>query len=114
LVDLNGYFNIYKDFIGQLSVVNKDTAFHKGLPLVPGTSWRPYTNLADKVYSYGVGLGLGYMITKAITSEQAIITWIIKLKMQGTSTAKARDLGFNASKHQVFAGISGTITFGKV
>ena len=108
LIDLNGYFNIYKDFIGQLSVVNKDTAFHKGLPLVPGTSWRPYTNLADKVYSYGVGLGLGYMVTKSITIRASYNYMDYKIKNAGTSSAKASDLGFNASKHQVFAGISGT------
>ncbi|MFN8284644.1 MAG: carboxypeptidase-like regulatory domain-containing protein [Chitinophagales bacterium] len=107
LIDLNGYFNIYKDFIGQLSVVNKDTTFHKGLPIVPGTSWRPYTNLADKVYSYGVGLGLGYMITKSIQIRASYNYMDYKIKDQGTSTAKASDLGFNSSKHQVFAGISG-------
>ncbi len=107
LIDLNAYFNIYKDFIGQISVVNKDTAFHKGLPLVPGTSWRPYTNLADKVYSYGVGLGLGYMITKAITIRASYNFMDYKIANQGVTTAKAADLGFNASKHQVFAGISG-------
>jgi opacity protein-like surface antigen len=107
LIDVNGYFNIYKDFIGQLSVVNKDTAFHKGLPIIPGSSWRPYTNLADKVYSYGAGLGLGYAITKSITIRASYNYMDYLIKNQGTSSAKASDLGFNSSKHQVFAGISG-------
>lgn len=107
LIDVNGYFNIYKDFIGQLSVVNIDTTFHKGLPIVPGTSWRPYTNLADKAFSYGAGLGLAYMLPKGISVRANYNYMDFKIKNANNSTATERDLGFNASKHQVGVGISG-------
>ena len=107
MIDVNGYFNIYKDFIGQLSVVNKDTTFHKGLPILPGSSWRPYTNLADKAFSYGAGIGITYMLPKGINVRGSYNYMDFKLKNANNSTATERDLGFNASKHQMVVGIGG-------
>ena len=125
LIDVNGYFNIYKDFIGQLSVVNMDSTGHKGqtiwgvdniLSITDKTSaptgtraqvWRPYANLADKVFSYGAGIGLAYMLPKGFMIRASYNFMDYKIKDAGTSTAKASDLGFNASKHQVFVGVSG-------
>ncbi len=108
LIDVNGYFNIYKDFIGQLSVVNIDTTYHQGVPLAPGTSWRPYTNLADKAYSYGAGIGVGYALPKGMMVRASYNFMDFKIANANESSAKASDLGFNASKHQVFVGILGT------
>ncbi|MFN8263279.1 MAG: carboxypeptidase-like regulatory domain-containing protein [Chitinophagales bacterium] len=107
MIDVNGYFNIYKDFISQLSVVNKDTTFHKGLPILPGSSWRPYTNLADKAFSYGAGIGITYMLPKGINVRGSYNYMDFKLKNANNSTATERDLGFNASKHQMVVGIGG-------
>jgi len=108
LIDVNGYFNIYKDFIGQLSVVNIDTTYHKGVPIAPGQSWRPYTNLADKVYSYGAGIGVGYALPKGLMIRGSYNYMDYKIANENESSAKASDLGFNAAKHQVFVGILGT------
>ncbi len=108
LIDVNGYFNIYKDFIGQLSVVNIDTAFHKGLPILPGSSWRPYTNLADKVFSYGAGIGVGYALPKGMLVRASYNYMDYKIANSNSSSAKASDLGFNASKHQLFVGLLGS------
>lgn len=107
LIDVNAYFNIYKDFIGQISVVNKDTAYQKGVAIAPGTTWRPYTNLADKVFSYGAGIGIGYMLPKNILVKASYNYMDYKIKDASATTAKASDLGFNAAKHQMNVGISG-------
>lgn len=125
LIDVNGYFNIYKDFIGQLSVVNIDSTGHKGntiwgvdnilgisekTPAPQGARaqvWRPYTNLADKAFSYGAGIGLAYMLPKGLMIRSSYNFMDFKIKDAGETTARAADLGFNASKHQVFVGIQG-------
>lgn len=107
LIDVNGYFNIYKDFIGQLSVVNKDTTYQKGIVITPGTAWRPYTNLADKVFSYGVGVGIGYALPKNMMIKASYNYMDYKINKANASSATAADLGFNSSKHQMYVGISG-------
>ncbi len=106
LIDINGYFNIYKDFIGQISVVNKDTTYHKGNVITPGNSWRPYTNLAD-AYSYGAGIGVGYMLPKNLMVRASYNFMDFKLKSSKDPAVTVNDLGFNASKHQLYVGISG-------
>ncbi|MFN8237909.1 MAG: carboxypeptidase-like regulatory domain-containing protein [Chitinophagales bacterium] len=106
LIDINGYFNIYKDFIGQISVVNKDTTYHKGNVITPGNSWRPYTNLAD-AYSYGAGIGVGYMLPKNLMVRASYNFMDFKLKSSKDPAVTVKYLGFNASKHQLYVGISG-------
>ncbi len=106
LIDINGYFNIYKDFIGQRSVVNKDTTYHQGKVITPGNSWRPYTNLSD-AYSYGAGIGIGYSLPKNMMIRASYNFMDFKLKSSKDETITINDLGFNASKHQLTVGISG-------
>ncbi len=64
LVDLNGYYTTYTNFIGQQSVVNKVGTSHQGKAIAAGTLWAPYTNLSQDVKSYGVGLGLSYSLPR--------------------------------------------------
>lgn len=63
-LDVNFYYNTYKDFITALNVVNKDIAVHKGDTIAPGTTFRPYINATETIYSYGVGLGFSYKLPK--------------------------------------------------
>jgi iron complex outermembrane receptor protein len=62
LVDLNGYYTTYTNFIGQQSVVNKVGTTHQGKAIAAGSLWAPYTNLTQEVKTYGVGLGLSYSL----------------------------------------------------
>jgi outer membrane receptor protein involved in Fe transport len=64
LVDLNGYYTTYTNFIGQQAVVNKVGTTHQGRPIAAGSLWAPYTNLSQEVKTYGVGLGLSYSLPK--------------------------------------------------
>ncbi|HND83258.1 MAG TPA: hypothetical protein PKY54_07920, partial [Chitinophagales bacterium] len=118
MIDVNGYFNIYKDFITQITVVSIDSTYHKGV-LLPGvaqvisgsartaTTWRPYVNTPGKTFSYGAGIGIGYALPKNIMARVSYNYMDYKIKGGKPSVSTANDLGFNSSKHQVFVGFSG-------
>jgi outer membrane receptor protein involved in Fe transport len=60
LIDLNGYYTDYKDFIGSLDVASKRATTHQGNTINAGTIFSPYVNSAATVSSYGVGIGITY------------------------------------------------------
>lgn len=60
LIDLNGYYNSYEDFIGSLHIASKNPTTHQGEVLPAGTIFSPYVNSAATVKSYGVGVGVTY------------------------------------------------------
>ncbi len=64
LIDLNGYYNIYNDFIGTDFVASKTPSVHQGTTLAPGTVFSLYSNSAEQITSYGVGLGVTYNLPK--------------------------------------------------
>ncbi len=66
-VDINGFYNRYKNFITQLNVVNKEPTEHRGQPIAAGTTFRPYTNASTKVFAWGAGIGLNYQLPKKFT-----------------------------------------------
>ncbi len=119
LIDVNGYFNIYKDFITQITVVSKDSTRQRGV-LLPGvsqviqgtatsaTTWRPYVNIPGKTYSYGVGIGIAYSLPKNMQVRASYNYMDYKIKGGKPAIGSANDLGFNSSKHQFYVGISGT------
>ncbi|MCE2733354.1 MAG: TonB-dependent receptor [Flammeovirgaceae bacterium] len=67
LVDLNGYYNIYNDFIGTDFVASKAPATHQGTNLNTGTIFSLYSNAPNEITSYGVGLGVTYNLPKGYT-----------------------------------------------
>ncbi|MFM7852711.1 MAG: TonB-dependent receptor [Flammeovirgaceae bacterium] len=62
LVDLNGYYTSYTNFIGQQLINSKSATIHQGRQVNAGALWAPYTNLTQEVKSFGVGLGLSYSL----------------------------------------------------
>lgn len=64
LVDLNGYYNIYNDFLGTDFVASKTPSVHQGTTLAPGTIFSLYSNSPEEITSYGVGLGVTYNLPK--------------------------------------------------
>ena len=64
LVDLNGYFTEYEDFIGGQVVASKVGTTHQGKPVPAGSLYSPYTNSSEKVKSWGLGLGLSYSLPR--------------------------------------------------
>jgi iron complex outermembrane receptor protein len=67
LVDVNGYYTIYKDFIGGEIVVSKEATNHQGTQINAGSLFSPYVNNPTNVNSYGFGIGLEYKLLKGYT-----------------------------------------------
>jgi iron complex outermembrane recepter protein len=65
-IDLDGYYTTYKNFIGGDNYVLKDATTHQGKTLPAGTVFSPYVNFPEDVTSYGVGVGLGYLLSNGL------------------------------------------------
>ncbi len=69
-IDVNAYYTMYKDFITQTNVIAKKGFVHQGQTVAGFAEFventgtpsvlRPYHNVADRVDSWGFGLGLNY------------------------------------------------------
>lgn len=64
LVDINGYYTQYNDFIGGAVVAIKEATTHQGRTINAGTLYNPYTNSQNDVTSTGVGVGLSYSLPR--------------------------------------------------
>jgi iron complex outermembrane recepter protein len=64
LVDLNGYYSIYNDFIGGSDYILAEPTEHQGNFVPAGKVYSPYVNFPEEVTSYGIGLGLSYNLPK--------------------------------------------------
>ena len=67
MVDLNGYYTTYTNFIGGEIVVSKESTTHQGRTIPSGTLFSPYINSEEDVKSYGVGLGITYSLPRGFT-----------------------------------------------
>ena len=64
LVDLNGYYTTYTNFIASQIVASKAATTHQNKAVVAGSLYAPYANSTQDVTSYGLGLGLTYNLPK--------------------------------------------------
>lgn len=67
LIDLNGYYTTYTDFIGGQIVALKSPTSHQGNTVNPGSLYSLYNNSLANVNSYGVGLGFTYSLPRNFT-----------------------------------------------
>jgi opacity protein-like surface antigen len=67
LIDLNGYYTTYTDFIGGDDYVLKNPTTHHGEPVPAGTIYSVYANIPQDVTSFGVGLGITYNLPRNFT-----------------------------------------------
>jgi outer membrane receptor protein involved in Fe transport len=106
LLDLNGYFNMYDNFIDQIYVNSKDSIRVNGVLYNAGTGWYPYTNRTDRIYSYGAGIGVSYVLPKNMLLKTSYN--YMDYKVKGDNNDEIRNqLSFQASNHQVYVGLSG-------
>ena len=114
-IDINAHFNIYKNFQTQILVYSIDSTYHKG-NLLPGTKqsmnnpsvnptlWNPYTNISDKVISWGTSLGVNYNFWKSFTLSSNY-TYI---DFKASKTTPYKDIAFNTPKHSFNVNIGAT------
>jgi iron complex outermembrane recepter protein len=101
LVDLNGYYTVYTNFIGGEIVGNVNATQHQGVAINPGTLFSPYTNSKEDVKSYGVGLGLTYSLPNNFALNGS---WnYAQFEANETESFRA---GFNTPKNKFTVGLS--------
>ncbi|WP_276374042.1 TonB-dependent receptor [Chryseolinea sp. H1M3-3] len=102
IVDLNGYYTSYTDFIGGDDVAAKYETVHQGTTYAPGTIYSPYRNSPEDVTSTGIGLGLTYNFLKGyfVTGNYNYATF--DSKQSDGSTFRA---GFNTPENKFTVGV---------
>lgn len=111
-IDLNGYFNWYKDFITQSNVIAKEETSQKGVP-VPGVSnfladgttpatFRPYHNVSERVISWGSAIALSYKMRKNFM----INTNYSYMDFDAKDNQNKEDIDFNSPSHLFNVGLS--------
>jgi outer membrane receptor protein involved in Fe transport len=67
MLDLNVFYNIYEDLIGDQLVTSMHETVHHGVVVPAGTPWSPYVNSPETVTSLGAGLGVNYNFYKGFS-----------------------------------------------
>lgn len=62
LIDLNGYYTNYKNFIGSQIFVSDHPIVHQDSTWDAGALFSPYNNSTKNVTSWGIGLGVSYSL----------------------------------------------------
>lgn len=101
LVDLNGFYTSYTNFIGSQIVAIKKPTTHQGAPVLPGALYSPYTNSTQDVTSYGVGLGLTYSLPKNF-----IVNGNYNYADFSATESTEFRAGFNTPKNRFSVGVS--------
>lgn len=101
LVDLNGYYTTYQDFIGSQIIVSKNATTHQGKAVAAGTLYSPYVNSTENVTSYGVGLGLTYSLPRNFVLN-GNYSWA---NFDANESPEFR-AGFNTPKNKYSVGVS--------
>ena len=65
-IDLNYYYNTYRNFIVLQTVASKNSGTLQGNAFPAGTLFRPYHNADEDISSQGLGFGLALSFLKAI------------------------------------------------
>ena len=103
LVDVSGYYNFYKDFINQETVIQTDPNIAVGPAGLVSSNNTPrgfvtYVNNPDKVESYGIALGIDYKVGKFNLSTNG--------SYNALKTASAMVTEFNTPKYRFNVGVA--------
>jgi outer membrane receptor protein involved in Fe transport len=100
LIDVFGFFNSYKDFIGDQLVYSKLPTTHKGQQVGAGTLWSPYVNSPEKITSWGGGLNLSYAFLKGYIASANYAYQDYKANEEDFIA------GFNTPNHRITVGLA--------
>jgi iron complex outermembrane recepter protein len=102
LLDINGYYSMYNDFIGGDDVAAKYQTTHQGVVSAPGKIFSPYRNIPGEVTSFGIGVGVTYNFLKGyqLTANYNYATF--ESPQIENSTYRA---GFNTPENKFQVGI---------
>jgi outer membrane receptor protein involved in Fe transport len=102
MLDINGYYSSYSDFIGGEIIASKEASTHQGEALSAGSLFSPYVNSASNVTSFGVGVGFTYNAFKGytLTGNYNYATFDI-----GSNADRDFRAGFNTPEHKFNIGL---------
>lgn len=64
MLDINGYYTTYQDFIGGQIVAVKSPTIHQGKTVPAGSLYSVYNNSVENVNSFGAGIGFTYSLPR--------------------------------------------------
>lgn len=102
LIDLNGYYTTYTDFIGGEDYVLKNPTTHQNETVPAGTVYSAYVNFPEDVTSFGVGLGLTYNLPGNFTLNGSYTYATFDDNSESNSNFRA---GFNTPENKFSVGI---------
>jgi iron complex outermembrane recepter protein len=102
LIDLNGYYTQYTDFIGGDDYVLKSPAQHHNETVPAGTVYSAYVNHPEDVTSFGVGLGITYNLPRNFALNGTYSYATFDDNSEGGSEFRA---GFNTPENKFTVGI---------
>lgn len=108
MLDINGYYSSYTDFIGGELIASKLPTSHRGDPINPGSIFSPYVNSASEVTSVGAGIGFTYNFYKGytLTGNYNYATFDLNSSTDGDFRA-----GFNTPENKFNIGIGNRKAF---
>ncbi len=108
MLDINGYYSSYKDFIGGELIANKLPANHRGDAINPGSLFSPYVNSTSEVTSVGAGIGFTYNFFKSyiLNGNYNYATFDLNSNTEGDFRA-----GFNTPENKFNIGIGSRKVF---
>jgi outer membrane receptor protein involved in Fe transport len=108
MLDINGYYSSYSDFIGGEIIASKEAASHRGDAISDGSLFSPYVNSPDQVTSYGVGVGFTYNVFKGYTVSGNYNYATFDL---GSNADRDFRAGFNTPEHKFNIGLGNREVF---
>jgi outer membrane receptor for ferrienterochelin and colicin len=109
MIDLNGFYNMYENFISAQTVraVNGGNVTGTGA-FAPGTLFRPYINSKVPIQAWGVGLGFTYKLPKKyeINGSYNYNDYTADLTNDPTF-----EVGFNTPRNRFVLGVSNREVF---
>ncbi len=108
MLDINGYYSSYTDFIGGEIIASKLPTSHRGDAINPGSLFSPYVNSTSEVTSVGAGIGFTYNIYKGytITGNYNYATFDLNSSTDGDFRT-----GFNTPENKFNIGIGNRKVF---
>ncbi len=108
MLDINGYYSNYRDFIGNEIIASKLPTTQRGEDIVPGTLFSPYVNSPTEVNSWGAGVGLTYYFFRSLYLNGNYNYATFELANETETDYRA---GFNTPEHKFNVGVGGRNVF---
>ncbi|TAE70296.1 MAG: hypothetical protein EAZ85_11930 [Bacteroidetes bacterium] len=107
MIDLNGFYNIYQNFISAQTVYAENGGNVTGTGAFNARQqFRPYLNSKVPIQSWGIGLGWTYKLPQKFELNGSYSYADFSAKVSNASAERSFEVGFNTPKHRFVFGLS--------